>query len=58
MSEKSCEANWKPYSIDEKDVPEYTLPDPLRTTEGRHISTAIEWVNGQRERILQQLKDG
>ncbi len=57
MTEKSCDMNWGPYSIDEKDVPEYTLPDPLLTADGRRISTATEWVNGQRERILQLLKD-
>ena len=45
-----------PYSIDEKDAAPYQLPDPLRTADGRRISSAAEWMNFQRAAILEQFK--
>jgi hypothetical protein len=49
---------WQPYSIDENTVPAYTLPDPLKSPDGKLICTAAEWVNQQRRHIMQLLKDG
>ncbi|MFA6929230.1 MAG: acetylxylan esterase [Lentisphaeria bacterium] len=58
MNSKAPSNDWKPYSIDENDVPAYTLPDPLLQEDGSPVSTAAEWVNMQRGKILQLLKDG
>ncbi len=49
---------WKAYSVNESDIPAYTLPDPLERPSGGRVSTASEWVNQQRRQILQLLKDG
>ena len=45
-----------PYSIDEKDAAQYQLPDPLLTADGRRITTAAEWMNFQRPKILELFK--
>ena len=45
-----------PYSVDEKDAAQYVLPDPLRTADGRRISSAAEWMNFRRTEILEQFK--
>ena len=42
-----------PYSIDEKDAAQYQLPDPLLTEDGQRITTAAEWMNFQRPKILE-----
>ena len=45
-----------PYSIDEKDAAQYQLPDPLLTEDGQRITTAAEWMNFQRPKILELFK--
>jgi len=46
-----------PYSADEKDVPYYTAPNPLRREDGSFVSTAREWMTSQREKILRLLQE-
>ncbi len=58
MSNKPSHTNWKAYSINEADVPPYTLPDPLLKSDGQRVRTAHAWVNFQRAKILQLFKDG
>ena len=38
---------------DESKVPPYKLPDPLRRANGTRITSSEQWLNGQRQRILQ-----
>ncbi len=45
-----------PYLCDESQVPAYVLPDPLARPDGTRVATAFEWVNGQRDRILDLFK--
>ena len=58
MTLETSQKVWKPYSIQECDVPAYSLPDPLLKADGTRVATASEWVNHQRAVILQLLKDG
>ena len=44
------------YSVDEKDVAQYTLPDPLLKEDGSYVTTPFEWHNFQRSYILDMLK--
>ena len=44
------------YPCDEKNVPNYTLPDPLLRDDGTRIATAQEWMNFQRTKILDVFK--
>lgn len=39
-------------NYDESKVPEYTLPDPLTTTDGRKVRTAEEWWSHRRPELL------
>ena len=45
-----------PYTTDERQVPPFTLPDPLRKNDGSRVSCAYEWMNFQRPRILDLFK--
>lgn len=45
-----------PYSIREEDVPAYTVPDPLLKEDGTRVSSALEWTECQRDKILEILK--
>jgi hypothetical protein len=44
------------YPCDESLVPAYTLPDPLELPGGGRVASAFEWMNGQRQRILDIFK--
>jgi hypothetical protein len=37
----------------EEKVPAYTLPDPLKMTNGRDVKNARAWTNGRREEVLE-----
>jgi hypothetical protein len=39
-------------NYDESKVPQYTLPDPLRTTQGEPVADAAAWRGGRRAEIL------
>lgn len=39
-------------NIDESQVPDYALPSALEGDDGRTITSAYDWMNGQRGRIL------
>ena len=45
-----------PYSTCEADAVDFTLPDPLLKSDGTTVTTAAEWHNFQRPRILGMLK--
>ena len=47
----------KPYPLEEKFVSSYVLPDPLEKEDGSMVTTPVEWLNFQREKILQLFKD-
>ena len=38
--------------VDEKMVPEYTVPSALLTSDGKNVDTAYDWMNSQRKYIL------
>lgn len=44
-------------NYDETKVPVFTLPCPLTNADGTKVSSADEWENIQRDRILQQLSE-
>ena len=42
----------KPVNYDESAVPAYTLPDPLRLSNGDEVKDTVEWINKRRPEIL------
>ena len=40
-------------NLDEAKVASYTLPDPLKAANGETITSAKEWTESQRPRVLQ-----
>ncbi len=42
----------KPVNYDESAVPAYTLPDPLRFSNGDEVKDTVEWMNKRRPEIL------
>jgi hypothetical protein len=42
---------------EESKVPAYTLPDPLKTTDGKRITTSQEWLQHQRGAMLKLFSD-
>ena len=42
-------------NYDEARVPQYDLPDPLITAEGKPVATAEQWMNVRRPQILSLL---
>lgn len=45
------------YVVDESKLQPYALPSPLEKPDGTKVSTAFEWVNFQRRKILQLFKN-
>lgn len=43
----------KGYNYDEARVPDYSLPDPLKSSSGQAISSAREWMNKRRPEVLE-----
>lgn len=43
----------EPTNTDESKVPAYTLPDPLKATDGKPVKTEKEWRGGRRAEILE-----
>jgi hypothetical protein len=41
----------KPVNYDETAVPAYTLPDPLRFSNGDEVKDTVEWINRRRPEI-------
>ena len=46
-----------PVNYDEAKIPAYTLPDPLRSADGKKITTKEEWSKEQRPFLLQLYKE-
>lgn len=44
-------------NLDEAKVASYTLPDPLKAANGKTITSAKEWTNFQRPRLLQMFRE-
>jgi hypothetical protein len=42
---------------DESKVPDYTLPDPLKTADGKRITTSRQWLQYQRPAMLKLFAD-
>ncbi|HAZ64129.1 MAG TPA: acetylxylan esterase [Armatimonadetes bacterium] len=42
----------RPINYDETVVPDYTLPDPLVTADGRRVESEREWTSGRRAEVL------
>jgi len=42
---------------DESKVPPYTLPDPLKTADGKRITSSLQWVQHQRPGMLKLFAD-
>lgn len=53
----SLNAQNKGFNYDESKVPEYTLPELLKTEDGRAISNAEEWSNIRRPEVLKLFED-
>lgn len=45
------------YPMEESQVPPYTLPDPLLKNDQTRVTSAFEWMNGQRQAVLSTLKE-
>lgn len=45
-----------PYSVNESDAAEYTLPDPLMSDSGKKITAAADWHNFRRPEIMKLLQ--
>lgn len=48
----------KPYSIDERDVAHYPLPELLTAADGTPVTTAMAWRIGRRAEVLDTLAQG
>ena len=46
-----------PINYDESKIPPYTLPDPLKTKNGKHITTSQQWEEQQRPAMLKLFAD-
>jgi len=46
-----------PINYDESKIPPYTLPDPLKTKNGKHITTSQQWEKQQRPAMLKLFAD-
>lgn len=46
-----------PAIYEEKDVPEYTLPDPLTMEDGRKVETAEQWKNERRPELFKLFEE-
>jgi len=52
LSTASLFAPPKGFNYDEAKVPEYTLPDPLKFSDGSEVKSAADWKNRRRAEVL------
>ncbi|MBO4512230.1 MAG: hypothetical protein J5746_05660 [Victivallales bacterium] len=57
MFRQEDERHFGVYPCDEAQVPKYELPNPLLKPDGGRVTTAQEWMNSQRMRILDIFKE-